>query len=125
MVTGRNSYIKIIIVLFALLATATCNKFSKHYSLDKEIYQVTSHLESDVSIVYRKAYFQGMQEAYDEIKNNNITRYVYGKGNWGEVDKETGIPIKVIAGCIVSDSVFGRTEGHNYIILKYLKHEIR
>lgn len=125
MVTGRNSYINIIIVLFVLLATATCNKFSKHYSLDKEIYHATSHLESDVSIVYRNSYFQGMQEAYDEIKNNKITRYVYGKANWGDIDKETGIPIKVIAGCIVSDSIIGRADGHNYIIRKYLKHEIR
>ena len=66
-----------------------------------------------------------MQEAYTEIKNNKITRYVYGKENWDDIDKETGIPIKVIGGCIVPDSIMGRVEGRNYIILKYLNHEIR
>jgi hypothetical protein len=90
-----------------------------------EIYRVTSHLDSTFSIEYREAYYQGMQEAYNEIKNNKLTRYVYGKGNWTDIDPETGVVIKVIAGCVVSDSIVGRADGHNYIILKYLKHEIK
>lgn len=96
----------------------------KCFISDEEM-RATNHLEPDISIGYRKAYYQGMQEAYTEIKNNKITRYVYGKGNWGATDKETGIPIKVIAGCIVPDSILVRVKGHNYIILKYLNHEIR
>lgn len=92
---------------------------------DDEVLRATSHLDSTFNTIYRKSYYQGMQEAYTEIKNNKITRYVYGKGNWGDIDKETGVLIKIIAGCIVSDSIIGRADGHNYIILKYLKHEIK
>ncbi len=95
------------------------------YLISDEEMRATSHLEPDISIVYRKAYYRGMQEAYTEIKSNKITRYVLGEGDWGDIDKETGVPIKVIAGCIVSDSIIGRADGHNYIIRKYLKHEIR
>lgn len=92
---------------------------------DDEVQRATNHLDSTYSIEYRKAYYQGMQQAYTEIRNKKITRYVYGKGNWGDIDKETGVVIKVIAGCIVSDSIVGLADGHNYIILKYLNHEIK
>jgi len=92
---------------------------------DTEVEQATSHLDAVLGNEYRQAYYQGMQEAYNEIKNNKLTRYVYGKGNWGDVDQETGVVIKVIAGCVVSDSIVGRADGHNYIISKYLKHEIK
>ncbi len=92
---------------------------------DDEVVRATSHIDATSSYEYRRNYYQGMQEAYNEIKNKRLTRYVYGKGNWGDKDKETGVTIKVIAGCIVSDSITGLADGHNYIILKYLKHEIR
>lgn len=92
---------------------------------DDEIQRATSHVDAVSSYEYRRNYYQGMQEAYNEIKNDKLTRYVYGKGNWGDKDKTTGVTIKVIAGCIVSDSIIGLADGHNYIIMKYLNNEIK
>jgi hypothetical protein len=66
-----------------------------------------------------------MQEAYTEIRENKMTIYMWGKGAWGPIDKETGLPIRVVGGCVAYDEVVGRVDGHNYIIHKFLKGEIR
>lgn len=77
------------------------------------------------SAEYRNAYAEGVVEAKSEISSNAPTLYVVGKGNGPlssvKADKETGLPLKRIAGCLVGDADKGRQDGHNQTILEHLK----
>lgn len=95
------------------------------YLESDEMMRATRHLNPNTNKTYRKAYYQGMHEAYQEIRENKITIYMWGKGGWGPIDKETGLPIRVVGGCVAYPEIIGRADGHNYIIHKFLKGEIR
>ncbi len=73
---------------------------------------------------YRKGYAQGVAEATSEISSNTLTIYMYGTHPVPTPtdlnDDQTGLPIKFIAGCIVSDNDMGRAEGHNMTIREHL-----
>jgi hypothetical protein len=100
------------------------NAITKYLNSD-EIMRMTRHLDPNTPRAYRKTYYQGMQEAYTEIRDNKMTIYIWGKGGQKPIDKETGLPTFIIGSSMTSDKITGRGNGHNYIIHKYLKGEIR
>jgi hypothetical protein len=79
------------------------------------------------SAEYRKAYAQGVIEAEAEISANSPT--IYASGTHAVPvpenlkDDETGLPVKYIAGCILTDSEMGRQDGHNKTVLEHIKKE--
>jgi len=80
---------------------------------------------SDTSSEYRQGYAEGVKEARQEIANKTMTLYMSGTHPVpipeSFKDAETGLPVKFIAGCIVTDKDTGRLEGHNKIILEHIK----
>jgi hypothetical protein len=69
---------------------------------------------------YLAAYGKGREEADQELKAGRATIYASGQMNLFEhVDRETGLPYKVIAGCGVDGSSEGREAGHNDRIHAY------
>lgn len=95
------------------------------YLESDELMRATRHLNPNTNKKYRKAYYRGMHEAYQEIKDNKLTIYVWGEGLIERIDKETGLPIKIISKSGVKEEIVGRADGHNYVIHKFLKGEIR
>ena len=77
------------------------------------------------SAEFRKSYEQGVAEAQAEISSNALTLYASGTHPVPVPkelkDDETGLPIKFIAGCIVSDADMGRQDGHNRTVQAHLK----
>ncbi len=70
---------------------------------------------------YRRGYEAGAAQAEQEFANDAATIYVYGLLSSGEkLDRETGLLETEIAGCIVSDFILGRTDGHNERILELI-----
>ena len=74
---------------------------------------------------YKEAFKKGIEEAKVEIKNGNLTIYYIGMSfatpkNGGLLNDETGLPYKVISGCVVTPRIIGRADGHNQTIIKYL-----
>jgi hypothetical protein len=66
-------------------------------------------------------YLEGQCEARREIAEDRMTVYVYGDVYRGmSSDKDTGLPQKAIAGCIVNKRLIGRAKGHNRLIRKHL-----
>ncbi len=125
MVIRHNRLLGVLAVIGVLVNFPGCKKQTINQPSEQEIMNATRHLDGSYNFEYRQGYFQGMQEAYTEIRNNKITKYIYGKVNLEDIDKDTVLPLKVIAGCIVSDLIVGRADGHYYIIHKFLKGEIR
>lgn len=76
------------------------------------------------SKAYRDGYNQGISEAKTEIASNTPTFYMSGTHPVplpkDLKDEQTGLPIKFIAGCIVSDADMGRQDGHNKTILDHI-----
>jgi hypothetical protein len=71
---------------------------------------------------YRSAYQQGRDEADKEVSNGVATLYSFGlRLSLDFVDRETGLPIDAIAGCVVDDSILGRALGHNERIREHIK----
>jgi hypothetical protein len=73
---------------------------------------------------YRKAYAAGIEEANAEIEADSMTIYTYGFGSImpdrKDIDQNTGLPCKHIAGCLVTDEILGRADGHNKRIMEHL-----
>jgi hypothetical protein len=122
-VVWRNPYLKIIIVIFVLLFSTSCIRFGKHHPSDKEIMQTTSQFDSTHSIRYRRAYYQGMQDAKKEIKETKLTVYIAGliPPQSNMIDKETGLPMRMVGGCLINDSLDGLIQGHNEIIKEFIE----
>lgn len=107
-------------ILLLSISVFRCCLFPRRIP-DEEIILVTSHLDSlQVSMEYRRGYYQGMQEAFRELERGEFVLYGYGLKILSP-DPETGLPIKGIAGCVVTDFIRGRADGHNYIIKKHLE----
>ena len=77
------------------------------------------------SAAYRAGYEQGAKEAHAEIAGNTLTWYASGTHAVPIPedlrDEETGLPVKFIAGCILTDADMGRQDGHNGTILEHRK----
>lgn len=119
----RNSYIKIIGVILVLLFSTSCIKFGNHHPSEKEIMQVTNQFDSTYSMRFRKAYYQGMQDAKKEIKESKLTVYFAGMipPQSNMTDKETGLPMRMVGGCMITDSLDGLIQGHNEIIKEFIE----
>jgi hypothetical protein len=60
------------------------------------------------------AYKTGVAEAEKELQEGNATLYAYGTLEDPEfLDRETGLPYKVIAGCLVNEEIGARAAGHD------------
>jgi hypothetical protein len=72
---------------------------------------------------YRAGYKLGIAEAEKELKGGHPTLYVCGlrTGFLEHLDKETGLPYEVIAGCTVDDQILGRERGHDTTIRAHIK----
>ena len=68
-------------------------------------------------------YLEGRFEARQEIRRDNMTIYVYGDMSRAMLlapDKDTGLPKKGIAGCLLDRRLIGRAKGHNTLIRKHI-----
>jgi len=85
--------------------------------------QTTSQFDSTYSIRYRRAYYQGMQDAKKEIKESKLTVYIAGliPPQSNMIDKETGLPMRMVGGCLINDSLDGLIQGHNEIIKEFIE----
>ena len=62
---------------------------------------------------FQAAFQQGVAEAEKELAEGRATAYTFGLGMaLDNLDCETGLPYKAIAGCVIDESILGRTEGH-------------
>jgi hypothetical protein len=80
--------------------------------------------ESDLkeSKEFRNGYKQGVAEAEKELKEGRPTLYLSGlQMSLEHLDKETGLPYRVIAGCVVDDGIVGREQGHDETIREHIK----
>jgi len=70
---------------------------------------------------YAAAYKLGVAEADKELKEGNAMIYAHGLlGEPEFLDRKTGLPYKMIAGCIVNLKILARAAGHNDRIKKYI-----
>jgi hypothetical protein len=70
----------------------------------------------------RAAYELGIAEADKEIQEGKATIYTYGLRRHPEfIDRETGLPYEIIAGCVVDRELLARARGHNDTIRKYIE----
>ncbi len=83
----------------------------------------TTHAEEADSPAYKDGYAKGQAEAEVAIAEKAATIYVYGMPTLNALDKETGLPLTSIAGCIVGDAVRGRDHGYNERIREWIKVE--
>ena len=71
---------------------------------------------------YSLGYAVGNAEARAELAQKRATIYVYGYRDPTEhFDPNTGLHTKAIAGCVVTDWVRGRRQGHNGTIEAYVR----
>ncbi|MFI5458550.1 MAG: hypothetical protein ACHRXM_24215 [Isosphaerales bacterium] len=71
---------------------------------------------------YAAAYKVGVAEADKELKEGKATIYAYGLREAQEfLNRKTGVPYKVIAGCEVNREILARAAGHNDRIRKYIE----
>jgi hypothetical protein len=72
---------------------------------------------NDTSLEYQEGYAAGVKEAKQEMANKTMTLYRYGTHPVpvpkNLKDAETGLPVKFIAGCLVTNKDTGRLKGHN------------
>jgi hypothetical protein len=77
---------------------------------------------SDLRSDYISGYIRGCTEADQEIAKSEATIYTYGlQVGSNNLDRETGLPLNPIAGCVVDETIEGRTTGHNARIRKYIE----
>jgi hypothetical protein len=71
---------------------------------------------------YDKAYKAGVVEADEELKSGTATLYGHGLRRLDAplLDRTTGLPIELIAGCVVDSSILGRAAGHNKRIEEFI-----
>ncbi|HWE35698.1 MAG TPA: hypothetical protein VG406_03935 [Isosphaeraceae bacterium] len=64
---------------------------------------------------YKEAYSQGRKEAEAEWKGVSANIYTYGPRNLSreDLDEETGLPYRAIAGFVVDEEIEGLADGHN------------
>ena len=76
---------------------------------------VTNHRD------YKEAYRTGVAEADKRLKAGKATLYIYGLRTSLEfLDRETGIPLEPIAGCVVDNAILGRADGNNNRIKEFI-----
>jgi hypothetical protein len=76
----------------------------------------------DRSPEYRDGYAQGRLEAHHELAEERATIYAYGlRRTLDAVDRTTGLNVRVIAGCVVDDTIHGRADGHDGVINAFIK----
>lgn len=82
------------------------------------------------SAEYKEGFEIGVKEAQQEIESGEMTIYMRGliippkKGEESvdrNINTRTGLPFKIIAGCVVTDSIRGRMSGHNSTIREHVK----
>lgn len=62
---------------------------------------------------YQNAYAQGEREAQENIAKGEPSIYTFGKPGGSGIDQQTGFPLVAIAGCVIDDSILGRSNGYN------------
>jgi hypothetical protein len=69
------------------------------------------------------AYKLGVAEADEELNAGTATLYCYGKAHrpFEKLDRETGLPYKRIAACVMNDEIKGRRAGHDARIREYIQ----
>ena len=71
---------------------------------------------------YRDGYKQGVAEAERELKEGHPTLYASGlRLSLENLDKDTGLPFRFIAGCVIDDQIVGREQGHDAKIREHIK----
>jgi hypothetical protein len=71
---------------------------------------------------FKEYYMLGQAEADSEIAMGEATIYVYGfMSSYINLNKETGLPNRAIAGCVIDMSIRARSEGHNDRIRQYIE----
>jgi hypothetical protein len=70
---------------------------------------------------YGAGYKAGAAEADKDLEEGVVAFYIYGLRRSPEfLDRKTGLPCKVIAACVVNDTLVGRAAGHNDRINEYI-----
>ncbi len=70
---------------------------------------------------YGAGYKAGAAEADKDLEEGVAAFYIYGLRRSPEfLDRKTGLPCDVIAGCVVNDTLVGRAAGHNARINEYI-----
>jgi hypothetical protein len=71
---------------------------------------------------YDAGYRTGVSAADKELKEGLARLYTYGLRDEGVglLDRKTGLPLKVIAGCAVDREIEGRAAGHNARVREYI-----
>lgn len=71
---------------------------------------------------YQAAYQKGRAEADQQLKDQCATIYTLGFGVWpaAGLDRGTGLPCSLL-GCMMSDEILGRVDGHNDRIRESIK----
>lgn len=64
------------------------------------------------SAEFEAAYAKGCEEAARELEQGRPVLYTYGLVR-NTLDRETGLPLVAISGCLVDDAILGRAAGHN------------
>jgi hypothetical protein len=73
---------------------------------------------------YEAGYKKGVAAADRELKAGKATLFIYGLLEDLELlDRETGLPLKPIAGCGANNEIVGRAAGHNKRIREYIAKE--
>jgi hypothetical protein len=71
---------------------------------------------------YIRGYATGAAEAEKDLKGGAAAFCIYGTRESPEfLDRETGLPRQVIAGCVVSNTIIGRAAGYNDRVKKFIK----
>jgi hypothetical protein len=77
---------------------------------------------ADLRSDYISGYVRGCTEADLQIAKSEATIYTYGlRAGLDNLDRETGLPVEAIAGCVVDETTEGRAAGHNARIQRYIK----
>jgi hypothetical protein len=70
---------------------------------------------------YREGYQQGKREAQSDMSSGKVYVYVYGyRNHLHNVDPDSGMICKAIAGCLVDNRTMGRANGYNDTVASWL-----
>lgn len=70
---------------------------------------------------YMAAYAKAQKDADLALKEGRAALFTYGlRPSFEPLDRQTGLPIQAVAGCIVNDEILGRAAGNNDRIHEYV-----
>jgi len=105
----------------AVLAPTLSTTVAPHTALSSSRREAPRSLDGD-SAEYRAGYVRGAAEAAQEFENGSARIRVYGmRVSSDTLDRETGLNVIPLAGCIVDDEIKGRAAGYNEVITKLIE----